>query len=64
MVKVEVTEMDTGGEISVSVAMMTVEVVVFGNSTDGIERMGDMAVAVMATTLQAGLSAEIGMSWE
>lgn len=58
------TEMDTGGEISVSVAMMTVEVVVFGNSTDGIERMGDMAVAVMATTLQAGLSAEIGMSWE
>lgn len=64
MVKVEVTEMDTGGEISVSVAMMTMEVVVCGNSTDGIERMGDMAVAVMATTLQAGLSAEIGMSWE
>lgn len=58
------TEMDTGGEISVSVAMMTMEVVVCGNSTDGIERMGDMAVAVMATTLQAGLSAEIGMSWE
>lgn len=56
--------MDTGGEISVSVAMMTMEVVVCGNSTDGIERMGDMAVAVMATTLQAGLSAEIGMSWE
>jgi hypothetical protein len=64
VVKVEVTEMDTGGEISVSVAMMTMEVVVCGNSTDGIERMGDMAVAVMATTLQAGLSAEIGMSWE
>lgn len=38
---------------------------VCGSSAEGIERMGDTGVAVMTTTLQAGLSAEkMGLSWE